>query len=80
MKSTISKHHYYSTSSSSGSLPIILATTGVNNTVGGNLMGLAALCAAYDIATVPALSTAPEFSIPTFANREPTSTPLSTKT
>ena len=38
------------------SLPIHPATIGVNATVGGNRIGLAALCAAYAIATVPTFS------------------------
>ena len=40
------KSPYSSATSTSGSFPISLATTGVNSTVGGNRMGLAALCAA----------------------------------
>jgi hypothetical protein len=37
-------------------LPNHLATTGVNATVGGNLIGLAALCTAYAKKAVPAES------------------------
>jgi hypothetical protein len=50
------KQAYASSSSGSASppsFPNIFATTGVSATVGGNLIGDAALCAAYAIAKVP---------------------------
>lgn len=46
-------------------LPIQLATMGVRATVGGNLIGDAALCAAYAKAKVPTFSPVSSVEIPT---------------
>ena len=45
--------------------PIQLATMGVRATVGGNLIGDAALCAAYAKAKVPTFSPVASVEIPT---------------
>eukprot|EP00958_Prasinococcus_capsulatus_P023516 scaffold3523_cov398-Prasinococcus_capsulatus_cf.AAC.4 len=66
--------------SSSSLFPRAFATIGVRATVGGNLMGDAALCAAYASATVPTFSPLSPRSSPTRANKALTSTPLSTNT
>lgn len=48
--------------------PIQPATMGVRATVGGNLIGDAALCAAYAKANVPTFSPFASVEIPTFSN------------
>lgn len=52
------------------------ATTGVKATVGGNLMGESALCAAYAIAKVPTFSPVSPTLIPIVPTSPPTSTPF----
>lgn len=52
-----------------------LATTGVNATVGGNLTGERALCAAYAMAKVPTLSLVSDGLSPNLERRAGTSTP-----
>ena len=66
---------FYFFCSTEGFLPNHLATTGVRATVGGNLIGDAALCTAYAIAAVPVLVAATDDFIPTFSNKKTTSTP-----
>ena len=57
-------------------LPNHRATTGVRATVGGNLMGDAALWKAYAIAAVPVFAAAAEDLIPNFSSNAMTSTPV----
>ena len=64
--------------SSTGFLPNHRATTGVKATVGGNLIGDAALWTAYAIAAVPVLAAATDDLIPNFSSKETTSTPVDT--
>ncbi len=54
---------------------MILATTGVRATVGGNRTGDSALCAAYAMAKVPTFSLVSEGFSPTRCSKEGTSTP-----
>ena len=54
---------------------MILATTGVRATVGGNRTGDSALCAAYAMAKVPTFSLVSEGFRPTRCSKEGTSTP-----
>ena len=58
-----------------GSFPNNRATTGVRATVGGNLTGDKALCAAYAIATVPTFSFVSLTLKPILASNPATSTP-----
>mmetsp|Transcript_9780 Transcript_9780/g.19359 ORF Transcript_9780/g.19359 Transcript_9780/m.19359 type:complete len:99 (-) Transcript_9780:499-795(-) len=60
-------------------LPSHLATTGVRATVGGNLTGDRALCAAYAIANVPTFSLVSDTCNPTLDKIAATSTPAFTK-
>lgn len=68
-------HRSWGSSAAVGFLPISFATTGVNATVGGNLTGDNALCAAYAMATVPTLSLVSEGFRPKRWSNADTSTP-----
>jgi hypothetical protein len=64
---------------SSSFLPIHFATTGVSATVGGNLTGLSALCAAYAMAVLPMFSLVSVTGRPREERREGTSKPEDTR-